>query len=115
MIDGGTPLIANGMQLLPTGSNVFEKSGMAFCYFEIYTPAPAESPSLRIRILDRKTGAAVWDGGEAKLDPSSAKSVVPAGLSLPIESLTPGAYRLEVTATEGPDQTARQTVDFEMR
>ncbi len=120
LIDAGTPLLAGGMQLLPAGSNIFTKSEQAYCYFEVYTSSPAESASVRLRIVDRKTGATDWDGGDAPLDPSNAKSTAPVGLNLPIAALSPGSYRLELTAFEhtaidARDQAAQQSLEFEIK
>jgi hypothetical protein len=113
LIDEGTPLIAGGMQLIPTGSNAFAASAQAFCYFEVYTPDPA---SIHLRVAESKTGAQKWDGGVAKLDPpAGGKSMIPVGLSVPIASLPSVSYQLEVTATDGAGKTARQTVDFEIK
>jgi VWFA-related protein len=115
LIDEGTPLIAGGMQVTPTGSNAFAKSEQAFCYFEIYSPRTADAATIHLRIVESKTGAQKWDGGVAKLDPpAGGKSTLPAGLSVPIASLPSGSYKLEVTATDGADKTAQRTVDFEI-
>ncbi len=112
LIDEGTPLIAGGMQLIPTGSKAFTRSEQAFCYFEIYSPAPV---TMTLRIVEAGSGAVKWDGGTANLDPPAGKSVIPVGLSVPIASLSPGAYKFEVTAKSGSDKSARQTVDFEIK
>ncbi len=116
LIDQGTPLIAGAMQVIPTGSNVFTRSEQAFCYFEVYSPGAQDTATLHLRILDRKTGAQKWDGGVAKLPPpADSESTIPLGLSVPIGSLPSGSYVLEVTATDGADQTAKQTADFDIR
>jgi hypothetical protein len=119
LTDEGTPLIAGGMQVTPSGSNVFTKSEQAFCYFEVYPTRAAETatPDLRVdlRILDRKTGGQKWSGGPMKLDPpAGSKSAIPAGLNVPITSLPAGSYQLEVTATGG-DEAVKRTVEFEIK
>jgi VWFA-related protein len=116
LIDGGTPLIASGKQLIPVGSNVLSKSAPAYCYFEVYMPGSAGAAAIRLRVMDRKSGAEEFDGGATKLDPPpSGKSTIPVGVSLPIASLASGSYRLEVTATDGADSTAQRRVDFEVQ
>jgi len=116
LIDDGTPLIAGGTQLIPTGSNVFAKSEQAFCYFEVYTPGAADPATIRLRIVEANTGAPKWDGGAAMLDPpAGGKFSVPVGLSIPIASLPSGAYQLEVTATAGATNTAKRMVGFEIK
>ena len=108
----GTPLVAGGMQLIPTGSNVFAKGEQAFCYFEVYAPDGADAGTLQVRILDSKTGAVKWDGGEAKIElPAAGKISAPIGLGLPVASLPSGVYRIEAAASGG----AISTVGFEIR
>jgi VWFA-related protein len=116
LIDGGTPLIAGGMQVTPTGSNAFTTSEQAFCYFEVYTPGAVDAATIHLRIVESKTGAVKWDGGDARLDPpTGSKSAIPVGLSVPIASLPSGSYQLEVTATDGADKSAKRTVEFEIK
>jgi VWFA-related protein len=120
-----TQLIIGGMQLTPAGSNVFTKPEQAFCYFEVYTPDSANvsaagdaaaGDTIEARILDGKTGEPKWDGGSMKLDRLAAgKSTIPVGMNVPIASLAPGAYRLEVTATDGAEKSVRRTADFEIK
>jgi VWFA-related protein len=111
LIDEGTPLIAGGMQLIPTGSNVFGRSDQAFCYFEIYPPSHPDSANVALRVLDAKSGVQKWDGGAVKLGPPPAgKSAISFGLSVPIASLPPGPYQIEVTAG-----SSRRTVDFDIK
>jgi VWFA-related protein len=116
LIDEGTPLVAGIMQVIPTGSNAFSASAPAFCYFEVYTPGATESATVGLRILDAQTGAQKWDGGSAKLNPSTlGKFTIPVGLGVPISSLAAGSYRLEITATNDAGKTARRTLDFMIR
>jgi VWFA-related protein len=113
LTDEGTPLIAGGTLVVPSGSNSFAKSQQAFCYFEVYTPGSA---AVGLRIVEAKTGAQKWDGGITKFDPpAGGKSMLPIGLSLPIAALPAGSYRFEATATDEAGKTAHQTVDFEIK
>jgi hypothetical protein len=107
-IGDGTPLIAQGMQVIPAGSRQFLKAEPAFFYFEVYDPNPA-SLSAQVRILDRATGASKWDSGLLKL------SVPQQGGNLPINSLAAGAYQLEVTATGSSGTQVKRTADFEIQ
>jgi hypothetical protein len=102
-----TPLVAQGVQVIPAGSNQFVKSEQAFFYFEVYDPNPA-SVTAQVRILDRKTAAPKWDSGLSKL------SVSQQGGNLPISSLAPGAYQLEVTAADSSGKQVKGTADFEV-
>jgi hypothetical protein len=62
----------------------------------------------QVRILDR-TGAPKWDSGPGKL------SVPQQGGNLPISTLPPGSYQLEVTASDSSGQQVKRTQDFELR
>jgi VWFA-related protein len=114
--DDVAPMIADGMQLIPSGSNIFAPGEHAFCYFEIYARSPLDpGATVRLRVLEAKTGAPKWEAS-AKLDAMPAgKSTLPVGLSIPITSLAPGSYQFEVTAMDGPGKTAKRMVDFEIR
>jgi VWFA-related protein len=103
-----TPLVAQGMQVIPTGSNQFARAEQAFFYFEVYDANPA-SVSAQIRILDRASGAPKWDSGLMKL------SVSQQGGNLPLNSLAPGAYQLEVMAVNSSAKRVTRTTDFEVK
>jgi hypothetical protein len=109
-------LIASGVQVIPTGSSVFSKSEQAFCYFEMYTQDASAGATIRLRVVDRKTGAEKWDGGAANVEAQAGgRESIPVGLSVPIAAIPSGSYRLEVTATDRAGGTARQTADFEIK
>jgi VWFA-related protein len=116
MAEDRTPLVAENIQVVPSGSSRFRPSDPAFFYFEIYG-TDASAARIRVRVLDGKTGEAKWDSGMRKLPvpaDSGKPMMVPAGSALPLAGLAPGPYRLEVTAT-GADGIARQrTTDFEV-
>jgi VWFA-related protein len=103
-----TPLVAQGMQVTPTGSGQFTKSEQAFFYFEVYDANPA-SASAEVRILDRKSGAPKWQSGQVKL------SVPQQGGVLPLNSLAPGDYQLEVSAVDAAGKRVTRTADFEVK
>jgi VWFA-related protein len=103
-----TPLVAQGMQVIPAGSSQFMKSEQAFYYFEVYDSNPA-SVTAQVRIVDRPAGAPKWDSGMLKL-------IVPQqGGNLPISSLAPGKYQLEVTASDSSGKEVKRTADFEVQ
>lgn len=110
------PLVAGGMQVVPYGSGTFVKSGPGFFYFELYDADPA-SVTVRVRALDRKTGDAKWDSGNTKLPlpANGGKPSLPAMANLPLNALTPGDWRLEVTARDAAGTLATRTVDFKVQ
>jgi VWFA-related protein len=117
LIDEGTPLIAGGETVIPSGSSKLVKSSPAYCYFEIYTPGANEPAAIHLRILDAKTGTSKWEGNASTArihQQPNGQTTIPVGMSLPIDALGGGPYKLEVTATGGPDKTAIRTADFEI-
>ena len=114
-LEGRTPLVAQGSQVVPAGSWQFAKSEAAFVYFEVYGPEAAKARA-RMRILDRKTGEQKWDGGSVNLPAqSSGSKSVSAAAKLPLDSLAPGSYQLEVTASDPGGKQIKRTADFEIR
>ncbi len=71
MIEGETPLIASGKEIVPTGSDRFQSNERAFFYTEVYDPALAGANpprvSMRFRVLDRASGAVKSDSGAASI------------------------------------------------
>jgi hypothetical protein len=114
-LEDRTPLVTDNVQVVPTGSARFEKSEVAYFYFEIYGP-DAQSAKVRIRVVDTKSGDQKWDGGFMGLPaPASAGSKsVPAGARLPLDSLSVGSYQLEITAADTAGKQLKRTADFEV-
>ncbi len=108
LMGGRTPLVAQGMQVVPAGSNQFTRSEQAFFYFEVYNPNPA-SVNAEVRILDRKSGAVKWQSGQVKVSAPQQGGV------LPLNSLDPGTYRLEVSVVDPSGNRLTHTADFEVK
>jgi hypothetical protein len=109
-----TPLVAEGVQVVPSGSWQFNKSEPAFVYFEVYG-AEASAARVRMRVLDVKTGEQKWDGGMMQLPPqnSGAMPSISLDAKLPVDSLPRGSYQLEVTATSSGGKQIKRTAAFE--
>jgi hypothetical protein len=115
LIESRTPLVTNGVQIVPSGSNQFAKTEAAFVYFEVYAPDPA-SVRYGMRVLDPKTGEPKSDSGLRKLSVAkSGSDAIPVGSSLPINGLAPGSYDLEVTAVDSAGKQVRRTADFKVK
>jgi len=113
-LEGLTPLVAQGVQVVPSGSSQFAKPEAAFFYFEVYGPQ-AQAARVRALVLDRKTSQQKWDSGFISLPPqSNGLKSVSAGSRLPIDSLSPGSYQLEVTAEDAAGKQVKRTADFEV-
>jgi len=102
LVEDRTPLIADDVQLVPTGSNHFSKNEKAFFYFEADAAV-----SVRVRVLS--AGKAVWDSGPLKLSGPHA------GSRLPLDSLQPGSYDLELTAIDSTGKEVTRTAAFVIR
>ena len=118
LLQDRTPLVTQGLQLVPSASNRFKKSERAAVYLEVYEPLLAESKpatvSLQLRIVDQGTGkqqleAAIPDT-QSSIIPGNP--VIPIGVPLPISSLQPGTYVVELKATDsaGNASVARKAV-----
>ncbi|HXM20385.1 MAG TPA: VWA domain-containing protein [Terriglobales bacterium] len=113
-----TPLVVQGVQVVPSASNRFKKTDNAAIYAEIYAPLllGPNPPELAVELIvtDRKTGATKVDNGsKAATQPGS--SVVPLGIKLPMAALAPGSYRVELRALDSVGNTAKpRTADFEV-
>jgi hypothetical protein len=101
-----TPLVVHGLQMVPSGTNLFTTKDSAVVYFEVYDPllVGPNPPKINLvySVLDRKSG-------ERKIDTSitntasavqAGSPVVPMGLKIPVGTLGPGAYRVEVRALD---------------
>jgi VWFA-related protein len=121
LLEDRTPLVVRGVQIIPSASNHFKKTDTAAIYVEIYDPALlASAPpkvGLEMRVTDRKSGEKKVDVGI----PDTANSirpgnpVIPLGLKLPVASLAPGSYRVELRALdEKGTSTSFHSADFEV-
>jgi len=120
LLEDRTPLVTQGMQLIPSGSDQFKKTDRAGFYVEIYDPqlAGPNPPKVGIKmsIVDRKTGEKKIDTGGAAADAKPGSSLVPVGLKLPVNELPPGSYRLELRAVDSSGNvTQTRTADFEVQ
>ena len=111
-----TPLLAEGMRIVPTGSNRFLKTEAPAVYFEIYEPQATAGVSVTLRITDRKTGEQKLDTGSMSINrPATGGLAIPVAKRVPIDPLAPGSYRLELEATDSTGKSARRTTDFEIQ
>ena len=120
LLEDRTPLVAQGLQLIPSGSDQFKKTDRAAVYLEIYAPALAgpDPPKIGVKmvVVDRKTGEKKIDSGGLAGDAKVGSPLVPVGLRLPVGELPPGSYRLELKGVDSTgNATQPRTVDFEVQ
>src|SRR5580704_4637694 len=111
-------LVVQGVQVVPSASNRFKKTDNAAVYAEIYAPllAGPNPPQIGIEltVVDRKTGEKKSDVA-ARAPTQAGSSVVPVGLKLPVATLAPGGYRVELRALDSVGNAAKpRTADFDV-
>ena len=119
LLEGRRPLVAQGMEIIPAGTDHFKKSEPTVLYLEIYDPhlADANPPKVGIQVLvlDRKTGEKKVDMGGLIPSVPAGNPVVPFGMQLPLDKLTPGSYQLDIKAIDtAGNTTAIRKTDFEV-
>ena len=121
LIEGHTPLVAQGMQITPSGTNRFKKTDLAVLYVEIYEPHLLDKNppvvGLQLRVLDRKTKEQKQDSGliGVNKDIRAGNPVIPVGLKLQVNTLTPGSYVAELQAKDSVgNTTVVRAADFEV-
>jgi VWFA-related protein len=121
LLQDRTPLVTQGLEVIPAASNHFKKSDPTAIYVEAYEPLlTGPNPpkiGLQIRIIDRKTGEKKIEAGVADTSASvkAGNPVVPLGLKLPTDRLAPGSYRVELVAVDSAgNHTKASSADFEL-
>jgi VWFA-related protein len=116
-----TPLVVHQMEVIPSGSNHFKKTDKVALYAQIYDPGVAgpNPPSLRVayQVVDQKSGKPIFATGTIDASPFVEKGnpVVPLALVIPMDTLTPGTYRIEVQSGEtGGASSPMRTAEFEV-
>jgi hypothetical protein len=123
LLEDRVPLIADGMQLVPYGSNHFKKGDLVAFYTELYEPllvnstgAAAPVIAFDLRVLDGKTGEQKQDTGLLRVGLPAQKGspTVPVAGKIPTESLGPGSYKVEIKMVDDAGKEAKRTADFEI-
>ncbi len=119
LMEGRTPLVVKGLQIVPSGTELIHKTDKAGLYLEVYDPLlTTEHPpqvGVVLRIVDPKTGQVKTDTGPMPMASMirQGSPVIPVGLRLPIENLTPGTYNLEIKAVDSTGKaTGTRTTEF---
>ena len=117
-------MIVGGVQVLPTGTNHFSKSGdKGFIYAEIYEPAlvaadAKQGPALgvQLKLLDGKTGELKQDFGLSRLSNTGVvgNPAVPLALVLNIKDFAVGSYQVSVTAIDEANHQSTRIVPIEI-
>jgi len=124
LLQDHTPLMVQGMQIVPSGGTHFVKTDTAVLYFEIYEPLMVNTPTTPLKVgvaymvVDRKSGEKKVDNSGLIDLQTSAKAgnpVIPLGFKIPVDKLPPGAYRAELKAMDSAGNASKaRTVEFEV-
>ena len=120
LLEGHTPMIAQGFQFTPAAVYRFKPTDRAGLYTEIYEPRTVDKTppviGIQLRLFDRKTQQPKDDSGMFSVNNQirAGNPVIAIGLKLPIDKLAPGAYRAEVKAMDSLNNTKVKTVDFDI-
>jgi len=121
LVDDRKPLVVRGVQILPSASNHFKKTDNAVAYIEVYDPLLAKDKppqlGLEFRIVDKKTGDKKLDVGVMDTQDliKPGNPVVPVGVKLPLATLAPGTYRVDLRAQDSEgNSTNFRIAEFEL-
>lgn len=121
LLEDRKPLVVKGMQIVPSASDHFKKTDNILVYLEIYAPVllSPNPPTIGVemRVIDRKTNQQKLDTGAKDLASAvqAGNPVIPLGLRVPMDTITPGSYRIELRGFDSKGaMTAFHTADFEV-
>lgn len=119
LIEDRTPLVAQGMEIVPAGDARFKHNEAAVFYAEVYDPrlGSANPPKFGVQmvVVDLKSRQKKVDTGGPLPAPTAGTPVVSFGLKLPVDKLPPGSYELQVRAVDSNGGTTLvRTADFEV-
>ena len=126
LLEDKTPLVAQGMQIVPAATTHFKTTDPAAIYVEVYEPLllasaspvpPQPKVQLLLDFVDRKSGvnkvSAAWDNTQASMQ--AGNPVIPVGLRLPVDKLGAGQYRVELKAVDSAGNASKvRSADFDV-
>lgn len=123
LTDDRTPLIYGETEFIPTGVSRFKKSERVAVYMQAYelpllsaNPPAKLAVAVRIRVLDRKSNAVKQDSGmmQAGVDLKPENAMLPVAFKLPIETLDPGQYKVELSLADTAGRTFQRAANFDV-
>jgi len=121
LMEDHTPLVTRGMQIVPAATYRFKKTETVALYAEVYEPLLAGTTvpqvGIEMKVVERKSGQAKYDTGLATAASFMQKGnpVIPLGLKVPVNTLDPGSYRVELSAMDSVgNKCPPRTADFEV-
>lgn len=121
LLEDSKPLLIRGVQIFPSATNHFKKTDNAAAYIEVYDPALAGDKPPQIgfeyRIIELKSGAQKLDVGvmETKDLIKPGNPTVPMAVKIPLDTLTPGTYRVDLRAEDSDHRSTNfRVAEFEL-
>jgi len=119
LLEDKTPLLVQGLQVLPSASNRFKKTDTAAIYAEIYEPLLKDPKPPQVAyelfIRDSKTGAEKLHIGEEIKKVRPGNPVIPFAVRLPVSTLPPGEYHVELRAVDSAgNESPTRKADFQV-
>jgi VWFA-related protein len=119
LLEDRTPLLVQGIQISPSATNHFKKTDIAAIYAEVYEPLlknpnPPEV-AYELIVVELKSGQQKLHVGDRTPKGKAGDPVIPLGLKLPVASLSPGAYRVDLRAVDSVGNASKtRSADFEV-
>jgi hypothetical protein len=119
LLQDKTPLLVQGLQISPSASNHFKKTDSAAIYAEVYEPllknATPPDVGYEVTIVELKSGQQKFHVGGRTQKGNAGNPVIPVGLKLPVASLDPGSYRLDLRAVDSVGNASKtRSTEFEV-
>ncbi len=122
LMEDRTPLVFQGMELVPSTTCHFAKGKMPAIYLEVYDPAlkdkaKKDAPVVGVgfKIFDRKSEKQVYTSDTILLTDyvQPGNALVPLGFRLPVDNLQSGDYRIEIRGRDSVGNLASmRAADF---
>jgi VWFA-related protein len=110
LLENTKPLIANGVQIVPSAGNHFTKSVPPIVYLEVYDPS-LKSGDVRVgiqyKIVDSKAQRTIYTSDTTVINPLAHEGnpLVPVGFRLSIDNIPAGDYRIEFSGRDSAGNT----------
>jgi VWFA-related protein len=119
LLEDRTPLLVQGLQVSPSASNHFKKTDSAGVYAEVYEPL-LRNPNppqvaYELTVVERKSGQQKVHVGQRTPPGNAGDPVIRLGIKLPVATLDPGSYRVELRAVDSVGNSSKtRSADFEV-
>jgi VWFA-related protein len=113
LLEGHKDLIAKAARISPSADNRFHSSGPCFAYFEVYNPTVVGTMELRILAPGASVPNVIATIPLADYI-RAGSAIAPVIVKVPLDSLPPGPYTVEVRATGAFGAVVTQSARFQV-